>query len=162
MLEEAIRIMGHSHLGPPEFMEGLEVLLASAKSESKLTAVGKLSLRHGIINHLCSRLALYGYLQKHPDLIKSEIISPIFIVGLPRTGSTFLFHLLSQDLNHRAPLAWEFNLAPHPPHRTVQTTSTELSGPSTILQLSSQGLKILVLCTRSKLKHRRSVFWALL
>ena len=32
---------------------------------------------------------------------------PIFVIGLPRSGTTSLFKLLSTDQNHRSPLVWE-------------------------------------------------------
>ena len=34
---------------------------------------------------------------------------PVFIFGLPRTGTTVLYNLLAQDPKHRVPLGWEVN-----------------------------------------------------
>jgi hypothetical protein len=34
---------------------------------------------------------------------------PLFIFGLPRTGTTVLYNLLAQDPKHRVPLGWEVN-----------------------------------------------------
>ena len=32
---------------------------------------------------------------------------PVFVIGLPRSGTTLLFNLLSLDKSHRSPLYWE-------------------------------------------------------
>ena len=37
----------------------------------------------------------------------SAIKRPIFITGMPRSGSTFLHELLAEDSENRAPRVWE-------------------------------------------------------
>lgn len=57
---------------------------------------------------LCSRLKKIKYLKEfQTDILKIPIHNPIFIFGLPRTGTTFLHRLLSLDPSSRAPLLWE-------------------------------------------------------
>jgi len=41
-------------------------------------------------------------------------VRPVFVLGLPRTGTTLLHALLASVPGHRAPLLWEL-LAPCPP-----------------------------------------------
>jgi hypothetical protein len=50
----------------------------------------------------------------HPEIARQEIREPLFIVGLPRSGTTLLHTLLAADPEHRAPLTWEV-MSPSPP-----------------------------------------------
>src|SRR5215472_4735317 len=45
--------------------------------------------------------------QKREAIDNSPIRQPIFVVGMPRTGSTFLHELLAEDPANRAPRVWE-------------------------------------------------------
>jgi hypothetical protein len=52
--------------------------------------------------------------QLYPEIGHQEIRQPLFIVGLPRSGTTLLHNLLAADPEHRSPLMWEV-MAPSPP-----------------------------------------------
>ncbi|PYK27038.1 MAG: sulfotransferase [Verrucomicrobia bacterium] len=52
--------------------------------------------------------------QLYPNIARQEIRSPLFIVGLPRSGTTLLHNLLAADPWHRSPLMWEV-MSPSPP-----------------------------------------------
>jgi hypothetical protein len=54
---------------------------------------------------------------------KEKIVAPLFIVGLPRTGTTILHGLLEQDPTNRSPLSWEVQF-PVPP-ATPETWETD-------------------------------------
>jgi hypothetical protein len=54
------------------------------------------------------------HLAEHPEIEKTPIRQPVFIIGMPRTGTTILHALLHEDPAHRSPLAWEC-LLPYPP-----------------------------------------------
>ena len=45
------------------------------------------------------------------DFMQNKVLpspaDPIFVTGLPRSGTTFLFNLLALDKNHRSPKYWE-------------------------------------------------------
>ncbi len=60
------------------------------------------------------RLKTVQYLKDVPEVLNVPLPSPVFVLGLPRTGTTFLHRLLSLDTKRvRAPLLWEL-LAPVP------------------------------------------------
>ncbi|HEY2626787.1 MAG TPA: sulfotransferase [Candidatus Udaeobacter sp.] len=54
--------------------------------------------------------------QLYPGIARQEIREPLFIVGLPRSGTTLLHTLLAADPEHRVPLTWEV-MTPSPPTR---------------------------------------------
>jgi hypothetical protein len=54
-----------------------------------------------------TRLRLVDTWKKNPRVANQQIKGPIFIVGVPRSGSTFLHELLAQSPGYRAPRVWE-------------------------------------------------------
>lgn len=48
--------------------------------------------------------------KKHPEILALKIARPMIVVGLPRTGTTIVYDLLSLDPAVRAPRDWEFFL----------------------------------------------------
>ena len=52
-----------------------------------------MTINAGLVN----RLKIQDYLCEHPDVHQQRIVRPVFIVGLPRTGTTALHHMLNQD-----------------------------------------------------------------
>src|SRR5213078_673533 len=85
--------------------------------EARLNLIGKIALRTNILQTLCSRLQMERDRQLYPNIAQQKIQEPLFIVGLPRSGTTLLQTLLTVDQNHRSPLMWEV-MMPSPPTRT--------------------------------------------
>jgi hypothetical protein len=107
LIELAKRQTGLSDFGGGEFFEPLSRLLESCQREAKLNAVGKLALRSDIIRTLSNRLLIERERRLIPEIGNQKIRQPLFIVGLPRSGTTLLHMLLASDPEHRAPLSWE-------------------------------------------------------
>ena len=114
MIETAKRRCGLDDFGEGDFFEALSRLLESCQSEARLNLVGKIALRTNILQTLCSRLLMQRDRQLYPNIARQEIRSPLFIVGLPRSGTTLLHNLLAADPWHRSPLMWEV-MSPSPP-----------------------------------------------
>ena len=123
-LEDACKKTGLKDFGDDRFIEGLQMLLHSLKEEAKLNTMGRLLANQQINNLLVNRLKMIDYIKQHPEINQQEIIKPIFIVGLPRTGTTILQSLLAQDPVCRSPLAWEAAL-PTPPATGADTRIAE-------------------------------------
>ncbi len=100
--------------GEPDFFEPLSRLLESCHREARLNVIGKLALKNDVVRILCNRLLLMRDRQRYPEIAKQEIREPIFIVGLPRSGTTLLHTLLAANPAHRVPLTWEI-MSPSPP-----------------------------------------------
>jgi Sulfotransferase family len=102
------------NFGGGEFRHGLARLLESCHGEAQLNFIGKLALRSDVSRLLRNRLYLERDRRAQPLIARQKIEQPLFIVGLPRTGTTLLHMLLSADRAHRAPLTWEV-MEPSPP-----------------------------------------------
>jgi hypothetical protein len=100
--------------GQGDFFEALSRLLESCQREARLNLIGKIALKTDALETLCSRLQMERDRQLYPNIAEQEIREPLFIVGLPRSGTTLLHSLLAADPEHRCPLMWEVR-SPSPP-----------------------------------------------
>src|SRR6266498_4757494 len=116
LIETAKRRCGLDDFGAGDFFEGLSRLLDSCQRESQLNLVGRIVLRADLIRLLCSRLFIQRDRKVYPSVVRQEIREPLFIVDLPRSGTTVLHTLLAADPEHRVPLTWEV-MTPSPPTR---------------------------------------------
>lgn len=113
---------GLNDFGDPAYLDGLRVLLDSYGRESKLHANGREMVRQELTQVLKSRLTVQQAWVANPAVLTHEIRRPIFILGLPRSGTTALHHLLAQDPANQV---LEFWLAaapePRPPRESWAT-----------------------------------------
>jgi hypothetical protein len=114
LIEKAKRRCRLEDFGDGDFREALSRLLDGCQREAKLNVIGKLAVRSDLVRILCNRLRLERDRQIHSEIARQKIREPLFIVGLPRSGTTLLHILLAADPAHRAPLTWEV-MSPSPP-----------------------------------------------
>jgi hypothetical protein len=115
LLEEASKQTGLSDFGDDLFREGLGRLLTALEEDpADLSTLGRLMAKDSIVQDLMGRLEMVDYRKNNPEIDQEDIKPPVFIFGLPRTGTTVLYNLLAQDPRHRVPLGWEV-LYPCPP-----------------------------------------------
>lgn len=98
---------GLDDFGDPSFRDGLEVFIDSGAREGRLSAIGEAALEGMAVGALANRLRVVDWHTTHPELRATSIERPIFLIGLPRTGTTALSHLLSVDPHNRSLLGWE-------------------------------------------------------
>ena len=129
MLEAACRETGIPSFGDEGFREPLRLLLRSLRDEGRLTLLGRIAARADIAGLLATRLRLEADRNRYPAIADEAIRRPLFVVGLPRTGSTLLHHLLAQDPGGRVARAWEVMEPSPPPDRArYETWGQSLSG----------------------------------
>ncbi len=109
---------GHSDFGELPFREGLEQALNSLETEAQLNEIGRHIARDRMVLHTTNRLLYVADRKKYPAIAKEQIVKPVFIVGLPRTGTTILHDILSQDSSNRVPMTWECMFPSPPPERS--------------------------------------------
>ena len=114
LIDIAKRRTDLNDFGDGDFFEPLSRLLESSRSEARLNFIGKMALRTDVVRTLCNRLSMQRDRHLYPEIARQEIGEPIFIVGLPRSGTTLLHTLLAADPEHRTPLTWEV-MSPSPP-----------------------------------------------
>ena len=87
-------------LGNDDYSEPLEILTHSLNKHNKFNSFGKIAFNHQLKNRLKTRKHLH---QLHLTKTFSDSSDPVFVIGLPRSGTTLLFNLLSLDDAHRSP-----------------------------------------------------------
>jgi hypothetical protein len=93
--------------GVPPLEVPLSVLMRSLAEEASLHRLGRFLASVHIRDLLETRLRLVES-WKHWDGLEAEPVQqPIFVTGMPRSGSTFLHKLFSLDSSNRAPRVWE-------------------------------------------------------
>jgi Sulfotransferase family len=107
LIERARRSSGFSDFGDAPFRDGLEVLLRSLSEEADLSLFGRLGTRWDLTRFLSNLLRLRHEELRAPEILDEPIRQPIFITGLPRSGTTFLHQLLAADDANRAPRVWQ-------------------------------------------------------
>jgi hypothetical protein len=115
LIAAARRQTGLESLGDDAILEGLNQLVDALNREAKLSERGERNMEGIIVGTLANRLRVENHLAEHPDLLERPIDRPLFVFGLPRTGTTLAINLLNEDPGRRSLLRWEaFNSVPPP------------------------------------------------
>lgn len=126
LLKDAQRGARLEDFGDQDFIQPLRLLLESYESESDLNFIGRIATRSHLLQLLENRLCLQEDRKKDPGIAAQEIVRPIFVTGLPRTGSTLLHGLLAQDAANRVPMTWEVMYSSPPPRQAGFATDPRI------------------------------------
>jgi len=106
-------------LADPRLIEALGALTSSLHEEASLSPFGRLAARWDLKRMLSTLLILADAEREDPAILTRPLGPPIFITGLPRSGTTFLHGLLAEDPLNRAPRIWEA-IYPRSEHRAAE------------------------------------------
>jgi hypothetical protein len=114
IIAKANAATGLTDIGDQEILEGLEILVKASNEEARLSETGVVRWETSLVTHLSNRLRVVDYIKQHPEVLERPVDRPLFVFGLPRTGTTLTINLLSADPMRRCLLRWE-SLNPAPP-----------------------------------------------
>ncbi len=120
LLALARRRSGLGDFGDTEFIDPLRRLLTACTDEASLSLIGRMATRWDVVRFLTNLLRFQDAEARNPRILREPIDRPIFITGLPRSGTTFLHRLLLEDPDNRAPRVWQ-TIYPYPPKRGRDT-----------------------------------------
>jgi len=107
-LKRAMKKAKLTDFGGTDFINAYRTIMNNKDYKSqRFTNIGFLGADIELIITWVRRLKLVEYLKQTPEVLKVPVRSPVFVMGLPRTGTTFLHRLLSLDPAVRSPLLWE-------------------------------------------------------
>lgn len=129
---------GLSDFGGNDFIEPLERLIKALNTEAKMTDIGKFQVEMSINKGLENRLRIENYIRENPNVLEQEIEHPIFIAGLPRTGTTALHHLLNTDPNNHTLRLWEGNNPIPPPEDATYLTDPRIAEQKESVKLTEE------------------------
>ncbi|MCP2275568.1 sulfotransferase family protein [Nocardia amikacinitolerans] len=115
----ATKVVGLDDFGDDAYREGLQVLLESYAEDAELTPFGNKVNRAFLRGALIARLLSENAWQRHPEHAEVAIERPIFVTGLPRSGTTAVHRLLNADPAHQGLEMWLTEMPqPRPPRET--------------------------------------------
>lgn len=118
----ATKFTGLENFGSDDYVEALEVLLDSYGREAELTPLGSRMNRFFLRGALVARLFSEQAWTQNPGYEDVAIERPIFVTGLPRTGTTALHRLLTVDPAHQGLEMWLTEMPqPRPPRDTWES-----------------------------------------
>jgi hypothetical protein len=106
LIETAQLYVGPELYASSSYGEGLRKLVEIINGV-RFSDREEIALEEMLISLLCRRLSVETYVHAHPHVHDQTIERPVFIVGLPRTGSTLLHQLLARDARRRTLRNWQ-------------------------------------------------------
>lgn len=137
-LSNAKSATGLHDFGSNDFVEALERLIDALNSEAQLSEIGKFQVEMSVARGLENRLQIENYIAENPDVLDQQIKHPIFIAGLPRTGTTALHHILNADPANHTLRLWEGNEPIPPPEEATYLTDPRIEKTKESVKLTEQ------------------------
>ncbi len=106
VLGQAAERTGLERLDGDSWREGLEVVLGLA-ADPRITEGGRDMVVERATAALANRLRVHAHVEAHPEVLDGAIERPLFVLGMPRTGTTMASYLLDRDPRRRSLLKWE-------------------------------------------------------
>jgi hypothetical protein len=97
LVDAAQQRSGLHDFGNEDFCTPLQILLTSLNEEADLNELGRSLQFERIVELLVNRLRLLQFIKVYPEIVEEEVVAPIVIAGLPRTGTTMLQRVLSME-----------------------------------------------------------------
>lgn len=127
LMQHAAAATGLSDFGGDYFREPLQRLSDSLREDAHLTGLGRIVVREDILRLLRHRLQLIDIFKRHPEIADEEITAPLFILGMPRTGTTSTHELMALDPQFRVPRSWEVAYPFPPPETATYKTDARIA-----------------------------------
>ncbi len=108
LIEKAVAQSGFPARGD-SYRPGLDCFLEDFNVSTTVSSLGRSVAETWAVDTLAARFAIEDWILKHPRILDAPIHRPVFILGLPRAGTTLLLNLLALDPQHRVYWNWEAN-----------------------------------------------------
>lgn len=135
LIDAACERAGHSDFGSDSWRPGLEILVRELDRDV-VQEDGRARIHEEFVAAMWNRLRVADYLRTHPEVAEQRIERPLFILGMPRTGTTLASYLLDRDPDRRSLLNWEAaDSVPPPTSATLRSDErclTKLKGQQEI------------------------------
>jgi hypothetical protein len=102
--------------GDVELTTALQALATSLETEASLSLFGTVSARWDITRLLRNFMRMQQEESRDGSIRAERIERPVFITGLPRSGTSFLHNLLAEDPDTLVPRFWQL-IYPYPHRR---------------------------------------------
>ncbi len=125
-----------------DWIGALHRLVVDLEDGAQLSLAGRLAARHHLVALIANRLRIEADFRRHAAIGAQAVPAPLFIVGLPRTGTTLLHMLLAQDPEHRVPTCWEV-MYPCPASGTIADRKARAARQIDWMERLAPGFRVL-------------------
>ncbi len=98
----------------PHLHRNLERLVEALNAQPRLLPGVEQQVHGSLVQRTADRLEGLKFLRDHPEIADERIEAPVFLTGLPRSGTTFFQYLFDRDTRFRLIRTWE-GITPSPP-----------------------------------------------
>jgi hypothetical protein len=135
LMRRAQRRTGLHDWGDDSALKGLGELTKALNEQARLSQAGRIAAYFNLLDQLSVRLRLIDYRMRRAEVAEQAIRQPLFILGLPRTGTTILYELIAQDPAFRAPATWEVARPLPPPTERSHRADRRIDGVERMLRV---------------------------
>jgi len=137
---------GLTEFDDESFREGLGILVEEIEVLPGVVPGGRDWIYGFAVDMLANRLQVNEYLRNNPELLDSPIERPLVILGMPRTGTTAVSHMLALDPARRSLLNWEpMNVVPPATTETLKSDPRCLAARKLQQDMLDQGTEMAAL-----------------
>lgn len=133
MIADARAATGLERFDSESFREGLDILVADVNADTERPEAAVAINRGMFTKALIDHLKVANAIAERPEVLEAPVERPVFVFGVPRSGTTLLSNLLGADPARRSLLKWELDDPVPPP-----TTKTLYTDPRAIAALEAE------------------------
>jgi len=137
LMETASRKLGLTDFGDPSFLEPFRLVIEDILRDPHYHRIGTWFHRKIMLTFLMNRLRVAETFRRQPELSQIDVGRPLIIIGLPRTGTSHLMNILSQDPDHRTLSFWEISEPVPAPHEDALWRDPRRYYYAVVLQLAN-------------------------
>lgn len=120
LVDRARERAGSDELGSDPWRPGFERLVEAVEREVRSDPAAVERIEALVVERLVQRLRIEAWYADHGDEARDPIEGPLVIVGLPRTATTAIHHLLAVDEGFRHLRSWELADPVPPPDAATE------------------------------------------
>ena len=108
----------------PAVRGNLARLIASLERGAGLSEAGVAMTHRMFLGEQVNRLEAIRWIQDHPEIAAEPVTAPVFLMGLPRSGTTYFQYLFDRDPRFRLIRTWQSTMPNPPPGLFPETIAT--------------------------------------
>jgi len=129
---------GLDDFGDDDWQEPFRILLSDLEETADLNLFGRVMTRSDLLVHLEGRLRIIDWCKRHPAVEEEVVEAPVFIIGLPRSGTTIMQEILGADPDARTVKMWEAKFPIPPPAPGDATPDPRIEKAQGLVGLQNQ------------------------
>jgi hypothetical protein len=102
----------------------LVALVDALNGDQRLSSSGEASAHRNVLSRTVDRLSGIKWVLDYPEIAREQIVAPVFLTGLPRSGTTYFQFLFDRDRRFRLIRTWEAMMPSPPPGVKSRATLT--------------------------------------